>query len=81
MPDGALYVVVVTDHLIAALVGHAGAHYVSPPQEEARARTLIRVLICSPRPPTGAGPWALPVAGGRRHVTLRPTAGDELTPI
>jgi len=71
-----LYVVVVTDHLTPALVSHAGAHYVSPPQEEDQARMLIRVLIGSPRTPTSTGPWARPVAGGRRHVAMRRVAGE-----
>ncbi len=71
-----LYVVVVTDHLTPALVSHAGAHYVSPPQEEDQARMLIRVLIGSPRTPASTGPWARPVAGGRRHVAMRRVAGE-----
>jgi hypothetical protein len=71
-----LYVVVVTDHLTPALVSHAGAHYVSPPQDEDRARMLVRVLIGSPQTPTSTGPWARPVAGGRRHIAMRRAAGE-----
>jgi hypothetical protein len=65
-----LYVVTVTDHLIPALVGQAGCHYQSPPQEEQLARTLVRVLLGSARAPTNAGPWERPLAGGRRYITL-----------
>jgi hypothetical protein len=75
-----LYIVLVTDEPIPALVGHAGAgRYVSPPQDEEQARALVRVLTGSPRTPTGTGPWARPLAGGRRHISLRP-AGDESLP-
>ena len=81
MTDDDLYVVVVTDHLTPALVGHAGVHYVSPPQDENQARTLIRVLTGSPRAPTGVGPWARPLAGGRREVSLRSAAGEDRVPI
>jgi hypothetical protein len=73
------YIVIVTDELIPALVGHAGAHYVSPPQDEDHARALVRVLTSSPRTPTGTGPWTRPLAVGRRHISLRP-AGDESLP-
>jgi len=65
-----LYTVTVTDRLIPALVGQAGCHYESPPQDEQQARALIRVLLGSPRAPAGAGPWQHPVAGGRRHIAL-----------
>jgi hypothetical protein len=65
-----LYIVTVTDLLTPALVGHAGCHYESPPQDEQQARTLIRVLLGAPRTPGGAGPWQYSMAGGRRYVTL-----------
>jgi hypothetical protein len=65
-----LYVVTVTDHLIPALVGHAGCHYQSPPQHEQLARMLVRVLLGSARTPTSAGPWERALAGGRRYITL-----------
>jgi hypothetical protein len=65
-----LYVVTVTDHLLPALVGQAGCHYQSPPQDEQLARTLIRVLLGAARAPANAGPWEYPLAGGRRYVTL-----------
>jgi hypothetical protein len=65
-----LYVVVVTDRLLPALVGQAGCHYKSPPQDEQQARLLIRVLLGTPRPPGGSGPWRRPLAGGQRRVTL-----------
>jgi hypothetical protein len=65
-----LYVVTVTDRLIPALVGQAGCHYESPPQDEQQARTLIRVLLGAARIPAGTGPWQHPVAGGRRHIAL-----------
>ena len=42
---------------------------------------LIRVLIGSPQTPTSTGPWARPVAGGRRHITLRRAAGEGPSPI
>jgi hypothetical protein len=68
------YVVAVTDHLLPALVGQAGCHYESPPQDEQQARMLIRVLLGSSHIPTGAGPWQRPLAGGRRDITLRSSA-------
>jgi hypothetical protein len=68
--DQALYVVTVTDQLIPALVGQAGCHYESPPQDEQHARTLIRVLLGTPRTPAGPGPWQHPMAGGRRYIAL-----------
>lgn len=70
MAEPALYVVTVTDHLLPALVGQAGCHYQSPPQDEQAARTLIRVLLGTARIPTNAGPWEYPLPGGRRYVTL-----------
>ena len=70
MAEHDLYVVTVTDRLIPALVGQAGCHYESPPQDEQQARTLIRVLLSAPRAPAGAGPWQHPLAGGRRYVAL-----------
>ena len=70
MADRQLYVVTVTDHLIPALVGQAGCHYRSPPQDEQLARTLIRVLLGAARIPTNAGPCERPLAGGRRYITL-----------
>ena len=72
MAEDDLYVVTVTDRLAPALVGQAGCHYESPPQDEQQARTLIRVLLGTPRAPAGAGPWQHPLAGGRRYVTLSP---------
>lgn len=54
----------VTDTLIPALVGQAGCHYESPPQDEQQARTLIRVLLSSPRTPAGAGPGSTPWPAG-----------------
>lgn len=70
MAEPALYVVTVTDHLLPALVGQAGCHYQSPPQDEQLARTLIRVLLGSARAPTNIGPWEHPLPGGRRYITL-----------
>ncbi len=70
MAEHDLYVVTVTDLLLPALVGQAGCHYESPPQDEQQARTLIRVLLGAPRAPTGAGPWQHPMAGGRRYVAM-----------
>lgn len=71
MADSQLYSVVVTDYLVPALVGNAGFHYESPPQDEQQARMLARVLLGYRCTPAGIGPWHQPVAGGRRYVSLR----------
>jgi hypothetical protein len=71
VPETPRYIVTVTDELTPALVEHAGCHYESPPQDEHQARILIRLLLASRRPPADSGPWARPLAGGRRHISLR----------
>ncbi|MGA9875244.1 MAG: hypothetical protein WBQ21_05490 [Solirubrobacteraceae bacterium] len=70
MTEQDLYVVTVTDRLLPVLVGRAGCHYRSPPQDEQAARALIRLLLGTARVPTNTGPWEYPLPGGRRYVTL-----------
>ena len=64
------YRVIVTDRLVPALTGQAGCHYISPPQTEQQARTLIRVLTGAPTTPDGPGPWSRALAGGTREIEL-----------
>lgn len=62
--------VIVTESRCPGLVGTAGATYVSPPQTEQQARTLVGLLASSCGDPDGSGPWRHPVAGGQRLIEL-----------
>ena len=66
------FVVQVEDTITAALAGHDGCTYQSPPQPRDEAMSLIRILLGrGEEPPAGErGPWTCPIAGGRRTVTL-----------
>ena len=83
MSDGSVvdraagFVVQVEDTITAALAGHDGCTYQSPPQPRDEAMSLIRILLGrSEEPPVDErGPWTCPIAGGRRTVTL------ELVPV
>lgn len=70
-----LYVVHVCDQTTAALTGHEGHEYSSPPQERERAIALLEVLLGRPERVKGEGEaerqWRRPIAGGQRSVTLR----------
>lgn len=80
MSDGSVFdraagfVVQVEDTITAALAGHDGCTYHSPPQPRSEAMSLIRILLGrSEEPPVDErGPWTCPIAGGRRTVTLEP---------
>jgi hypothetical protein len=69
--DGELYVVRVEDAISAALAGHAGHAYLSPPQSREQALALVALLAgdSATRPPEGDR-WTLAVAGGRRRIAL-----------
>jgi hypothetical protein len=65
------YRVLVTERLSSELVESTQGPYLSPPQTEQQARSLIRLLVGSPAL-EGAGPWRQVVAGGQRIIELRP---------
>jgi hypothetical protein len=66
----ALWAIEITDRLTPALVGHAGGHYLSPPQSDEQARALLWLLLGAARKRGEPGPWWLAVPGGRREVRL-----------
>ena len=72
-PDGTgLVVVHVTDTITAALAGHDGCDYPSPPQRREQALELVVLLLGCPAPPADSvDAWSTAVAGGRRSITLR----------
>ena len=74
------FVVQVQDTISAALAGHDGCTYHSPPQPRGEAMSLIRILLGrSEEPPADErGLWTCPIAGGRRTVTLElfPSPGN-----
>jgi hypothetical protein len=60
--------VIVTEHRTRGLVDSDGTTYISPPQTEEQARSLIALLAGGT---TGLrGPWRKPVAGGQRLIKL-----------
>ena len=64
--------VVITDQVTEALVDDvASRRYVSPPQSEHQARSLIGLLV-GPGALQGPGPWSHALAGGRRVIELEP---------
>jgi hypothetical protein len=67
-----LVVVHVTDAISAALAGHDGVQYSSPPLPQAEALALVRVLVGDDSPTVGHRSWRCPIAGGQRTVTLAP---------
>ena len=71
-----LVVVHVTDAISAALAGHEGVEYQSPPLARAEALDLVRVLIGDDLSGLEATDrrWRCPIAGGQRTVTLTPAA-------
>ena len=60
--------VIVTEHRSRGLVDSDGTTYVSPPQTEEQARSLIAVLASAAAAAGGVGPWRQPVAGGQRII-------------
>jgi len=68
---GRLFVVRVSDSCCAQLVGRDGGSYESPPQPLADAQTLIGMLIeRNHHERIGEGELTVPIAGGRRTITL-----------
>lgn len=74
-PHAPAVVVRVEDQLTAALAGHDGCRYQSPPLPRADALALVRVLTGASSVDAEDGRWTWPIAGGQRTVTLR-TAPD-----
>ena len=80
MSDGSVFdraagfVVQVEDTITAALVGHDGCTYQSPPQPHDEAMSLIRILLGRSEEPSAdeRGPWTCAIAGGWCTVTLEP---------
>jgi hypothetical protein len=64
------YRVIVTEHSTRSLVDSDGTTYISPPQSEQEARSLIAMLASVTAAPAGGGPWRQPVAGGQRIIEL-----------
>jgi hypothetical protein len=73
-PAAELVVVHVTDAISAALAGHEGVEYSSPPLPPPEALALVRVLVGDESPAVGRRSWRCPIAGGQRTVTLAPAA-------
>ena len=68
-----LFVVRVRDCCCAQLVGRDGGSYQSPPQPLADAQALIALLIeRNHEQQVGEGELSLPIAGGRRTISLEP---------
>ena len=65
------YRVLVTERVSSDLVESTHGPYLSPPQTEQEARSLIRLLVGSPAL-EGVGPWRQVVAGGQRIIELCP---------
>ena len=64
------YRVIVTEHRTRGLVDSDGTTYISPPQSEQEARSLIALLAGATAALAGGGPWRQPVAGGQRIIEL-----------
>ena len=72
--DEPMFVVHVEDAICAALAGHEGVEYRSPPLPREEALALVRVLLGDDR--LGAETRRrCPIAGGQRTVTLEPAPG------
>jgi hypothetical protein len=68
---GELYAVRVEDTISAALAGHQGCTYLSPPQPRDQALALVALLAggrqdVEPSRET----WTQPIAGGQRRISL-----------
>lgn len=57
------------DDVLPAIVGHTGARYESPPQDDHAARPLVG-LLPFPGLPDSHGPWCSAMPGGQRTVHL-----------
>ena len=62
--------VIVTEQRTRGLVERDAVSYVSPPQTEQQARSLI-ALLAGASSNGGARRWRVPVAGGQRIIELR----------
>jgi hypothetical protein len=68
-----LFEVHIRDAVNAALTGHDGCEYTSPPQSHAQAVALVRLLLGRPVPRAdGPQRWTVSIAGGRRTISLVP---------
>jgi hypothetical protein len=67
------FVVEVHEQRTAALAGHEGAEYVSPPQEREQALQLVELVLGHKVTVNGERErcWRQAVAGGQRSVSLR----------
>jgi hypothetical protein len=65
------YRVIVTEHCTRGLAGSDGTTYISPPQTEEQARSLIALLAGATTGERGCGPWRQPVARGQRLTELK----------
>ena len=70
-----MFVVHVKDTVSAALAGHDGVEYRSPPLRHEEALALVRVLWGENRPAAETRSWRWAIAGGQRTVTLEPAQG------
>ncbi len=69
--EGRLVVVRVEDAIEPKLAARAGASYESPPQPREQAMVLVALLLGHKGEAlNGGGRWMVPIAGGRRVVTL-----------
>ena len=76
--DDRLVVVRVEDAIDPALTGSAGARYESPPQPEEDGLALVRPLLGRPAGlAEDCSRWTVPLAGGRRTVTLEVVTSRE----
>ena len=70
--DEPVFVVHVEDTICAALAGHEGVEYRSPPLPREEALALVRVLLGDDRPAAEMRSRRCPIAGGQRTVKLEP---------
>ena len=73
--DEPMFVVHVEDTISAALAGHDGVEYRSPPLPREDALALVRVLLGDDRTAAETRSWRCPIAGGQRTVKLEPAPG------
>ncbi len=66
------YIVHIADEVDPRAAGREGCTYTSPPHTPAHALELVRALLGCPSPPAaGQERWSIPIAGGRRTVTVQ----------
>ena len=70
-----LFLVQARDDVDPRLAGHAGTTYTSPPQPRSAALALVTLLLGAPLDASDdQRAWTVPVAGGRRSVTITPSS-------